>query len=297
LKTVALAIPHAAWIPERAQMMRELRSLLGIVEHDDHDHETETCRGVVTFDNGLCGLHRQPEEYREFTDREHWSSWFLKMLRWSVSTGADTFLTLQDDVEVAPSFWPSLSAILEAWPGDVIGLAATHSLGPEVARQGRRSYMTNKVVGWSWAMPMPLVKELLAWCEGGALEAFRKRLPNDGEDTLVGEFLASRNKPVRCPVPTIVDHRLTPSTNEGFDDHTHRRATVTWRAFAAEDMAVPSWWQTAYGMLPADDWRQCWWCSEKPDEMRSSVTGAAICRRCIASLMLVLMGIKIAGNE
>ena len=274
--TVALGIPHASWLPERAAMMAELREGLRISKDV----------------RGFAGTNRPPPSaYMEFSDREHWSLWFPKMLRWALTTDASHFVTLQDDVEVAPSFWPSLTAMLTAWPSDFVSLAATHSLGPEVARQGRRSYLTSKVVGWGWACPMPLVRSLLAWMDAGALAEWRKEYPNDGEDSMAARFLArevyvsGQARTARCPVPTIVDHRFCKSTNEGFDDHTHRKSTVTWRGFAAEDMATPDWWRTTAAELPPDDWRRCWYCGERPGAQRSGATGAEICGVCITAFV------------
>ena len=263
----ALAIPHAAWLPERAAMMAELRESLGIAA-------------------GASTRSWPSADVAVFAEREHWTGWFLRILRWGArSESASHLVVLQDDVEIAPSFWPSLHAMLTAWPTDVVSLAATHSLGPEVARQGRRSYRTAKIVGWGWAMPLPLVDELLAFAEGGGLADFRAAMPRDGEDTFTAGWLASIGVVPRCPVPTIVDHRMCASTNEGFDSHTHRRSTVTWRGYAAEDMATPGWWQTTAETLPPDDWRRCWWCGARPEIARSAVTGALICGTCVTGLV------------
>ena len=110
-------------------------------------------------------------------------------------------------------------------------------------------------------------------------------MPRDGEDTFTAGWLASIGVVPRCPVPTIVDHRMCASTNEGFDSHTHRRSTVTWRGYAAEDMATPGWWQTTAETLPPDDWRRCWWCGARPEMARSAVTGALICGTCVTGLV------------
>jgi hypothetical protein len=268
---VALGVPHAEWLLDRAEMMSGLRAALGLDAPP-------------------------PWVYaREFTDREHWQEWFPKMLEWACACGggrgATHFVTLQDDVEVAPHFWPSLRAMLSAWPDEVIGLAATHSLAREVARQGRRSYRTPRLVGWGWAMPIGLVRELLEWMAAGNLAHFRQECPLDGEDTLTMAFLHTHQIQPRSPVPTIVDHLHVASTNAGFDDHTHRRAVVTWRGYEPADMAEPTWWQTACTDLPHDDWRRCWWCGKRPEFARSPYTGALVCRVCLGTMVLRAMGI------
>ena len=260
---LAIGCPTAAWIPDRRVLMEALRPELSGADY-----------------------------YREFKDPEPWMDWFTKMLRWATSTDADWFLTLQDDVELAPNFFPALHAMMTAWPGEVIGLAATHSLAREVARQGRRSYRTPKVVGWGWAMPMPMVTGLLEWAEAGNLKEFHAKHPTDGEDTFTAAYLLTLGIKTRSPVPTIIDHRHVSSTNEGFDDHTHRRSVVTWRGYEALDMAVPSWWQTACTDLPHDDWRKCWACGERPDEIGIYGTKARICRVCLTAYVASQCGLQ-----
>ncbi len=265
-----LFIPHAEWVPARVATLAD-------VWHTLHGHT-----GFATLDINVNA------------NRCHWSEWALGGWREAIASQADVFVTIQDDVEVAHNFWPSLSAMFEAWPqDDVISLAATHSLGPEVARQGRRSYRTGRITGWGWAMRMPLLRELVAWCDAGNLDKFRERMPSDGEDTLVTLFLAERRIVPRNPVPTIVDHLFLPSTNPGFDNHTHRRSTVTWRGYVPEDMATPSWWQTTCSLLPGDHWRMCSFCLARPVDAESPVTAIGICRMCIGSMALGLMGITV----
>ena len=268
IPTFCLAIPHAAWLPERARMQADLLEALEIHGRDAHT----------------------------FADREHWSAWFVKILRWGVEARGTHLLVLQDDVEVSPHFWEALGAMVTAWPSDLVSLAATHSIGPEVARQGRRSYLTKKVVGWGYVLPMALVRDLLEWCLAGNMAAFRERLPTDGEDTMIGQFLHERGLLARCPVPTIIDHRFCASTNPGFDEHTHRRSTVTWRGFAPEDMATPEWWLTTAAELPPDDWRRCWWCGERPEGFRSAKTGALVCGTCVLSMVGASMGLTITAG-
>ena len=297
--TFALAIPHASWIPERALMMTELREALGVRPHDFDDnackHGTEG-HSVTMFGGSHCGPSSLAGSFRyeEFTEREHWSSWFLKILRWAGDADASHLLVLQDDVEVAPHFWEALSAMVTAWPGEFIGLAATHSLGPEIARRGQRSYFARKVVGWGYVIPIAIVGDLYFACTtGGLLEAFRAQFPTDGEDTMIAAFLKERRIPVRCPVPTIVDHLFCKSTNEGFDVHTHRRSTVTWRGFSPEDMACPSWWQTHCAELPPDDWRRCWYCGKREEAFHSPDTGCGLCAPCVLGLVGSRLGLTV----
>lgn len=261
METVAVGVPHASWLPARAAMMAEIRPVL------------------------MDGA----EYYQEFTDKEHWTEWFTRMLRWAVGTDAGWFLTIQDDCLLAPSFHPILNAMMQAWPGDLINLAATHSQGPEVARQGRHSYRASKVVGWGWAAPMPMIADLLEWSQAGNLDKFSKMFPTDGEDTFTYNFLHSRGMLPRCPVPTIIDHRYVESTNVGFDDHTHRKSTVTWRSYPVADMVVPDWWRTTCSVLPADIWRQCWIC-QKSEACHRFDSGVEICDECTCKIAIQNFG-------
>jgi hypothetical protein len=265
MNTTVLAIPHASWIPERAGLMVHLRKAL---------HLEESLAEV----DGLC--------FQVFSDKEHWISWYRKMLEFAelqsrIHKGVTHFLTLQDDVVLSPDFWPILKAMQTAWPHDVISLAATHSFGPEVARQGRRSYRCPNIVGWGWMIPISFVHEILDACNEGALEDFVKRMPGAGEDTFTAEFLAKRGIVPRHPVPTIVDHLYVPSTNVGFDDHTHRRSTVTWVDYSPKDMTTPDWWKTQASEFPLDLWRRCQWCGCQESVVTSRATRMTLCRACV----------------
>jgi hypothetical protein len=276
MTTIALAVPHAPWITERARMMGELREALDIGPSLEVG---EACSKA-----GLVA-------YKEFTDRCHWSKWARDSWRWGYDSRADWFVTLQDDVEVAPNFWPALAAMLEAWDGECISLAATHSMGAEVARTGRRSYRTMKVTGWGWAMPRGMLSGLLEYCEEGMIPRFRHEHPKDGEDTFIASFLKGHGIMPKHPVPTIVDHRFCASTNVGFDDHTHRKSTVTWRGYKPEDMASPEWWRTASTDLPPDHWRKCWACLVREPRTTFAATGVALCAQCIVAAVGGTMGV------
>jgi len=261
MKNTALAIPHAPWAPNRINLMSNLRNAL----EQASDGTFKTTYGA--------------KYYKEFADKEPWMAWFTKIIRWfTYDTDCDHLLVLQDDVEIAPNFWPALRAMQQAWPSDPICLAATHSAGPEVARQGRHSYLCPNVVGWGWLIPRAIV-ELL--CKDiSAVGLFHEQRPNDGEDTFLAQWLTAKGHAIRHPVPTIVDHLHVQSTNEGFDNHTHRRSTVTWREYSPSDMADPNWWKTTATVLPLDLWRRCHWCGEKEVDAVSVATGIGLCAKC-----------------
>ena len=83
--------------------------------------------------------------------------------------------------QVAPQLWPTLRAIVEAWPEEpFISLAAVHSQAREVARQGRRSYRSDRVIGWGYMISRATLQKLVWWCDTGGLDDYRAKFPGDG---------------------------------------------------------------------------------------------------------------------
>lgn len=296
---IALAVPCAAHIAERLAGLKRLEyELLGTrAPHLSHEW------GPAVYDSGL----RTPIQvvYKAFTDREKWypisvthpdgegPGWFLRMLRWASTTDADFFVTLQDDVTAAPNFWPALVAMIEAWgyaaalpEVECLSLASNHSQAREQARQGRRSYFTNPVVGWAWGLPMPVLQEFLRWCDSGyqlgyAISRWRAAHPLGSEDTMLAEWLMERKIAIRHPLPTIVDHLYTKSTFEGNDLHSHRRSVGMWRDYSPRDMAEPSWWRGYAAELPLDIARVCAWCGDREAAAYSPRTHIGLCVECM----------------
>jgi hypothetical protein len=274
----ALAIPHAPWIPERAENMRRLSREPGL-----------TC-----FEDDFCTWTKI------FDEKAPWPERSVRRWEWAISTGATHFVQLEDDVVVAPHFWRSLAAMVRAWPEDTICLASTHSMAPMVVAQGRRSYFTPRLIGWGCAWPMPRTAAILAHAKEGHLAAFASRPGKPCEDTFLAEFFVQRGIPIRHPCPTIVDHLHMVSTNgEDFDLHTNTQASVTWRGYAAEDMAEPEWWRTPTTWLQPEWTREeaalmgvCQWCGERPTVLRSEVTCMGICNRCTFRIIAQALGVE-----
>jgi len=251
--TIACAVAHAPWLSDRVAMMAELRPQ----------------------------LQAGADFYFEATEKCHWTKWSRQQWDFGLSTGADWLFVTQDDAEVAPQLWPTLRAIVEAWPEEpFISLAAVHSQAREVARQGRRSYRSDRVIGWGYMISRATLQKLVWWCDTGGLDDYRAKFPGDGEDSMLAVFLALHGIRPRTPVPTVVDHRFCKSTNEGFDDHTHRRSVVTWRDYSPADIATPSWWQSTCSDLGPDAWRACGWCGTGEAAAKSDVTGMMVCGPC-----------------
>ncbi len=245
--TIALGIPHTPWVPERAESMARLRAELG----------------------------NRPQFYREFDDKASNRVWARQMWNWAVETGADFFLTLQDDVMAAPCFWPALRAMLAQLPrGSSLGLTQVHPVGAEVARRGHRWYRTQAWnVGWAYGM----------WRED-LFEFARYELaahPAVNEDELVNQWHGDAGKFVWHPVPTIVDHDTSIPSSYANDHHSHRRPAVTWRGYAEADLTAPDFWKvsgevpTLYPTVPA---AACWNCATRRAVIRTPrVELCAVC--------------------
>jgi hypothetical protein len=247
-----------------------------------------------------CGEAKE-NIYREFTEKAPWPERMLTRWKWALETQKDWFLALEDDVVVAPDFWRILEAMCIAWPNEFIGLSATHSLGPSVALQGRRSYYTPKLLGWAWACPMYVLEALYEKAISGDLESFSSTHPQDCEDSYIIRSLFDvpglpngvKQLMPRYPVPTITDQLYLPTTNPLMpngesDNYTHMKASVTWRAYSPADMVVPNWWQTPatklnveYSELVHKLHGHCSWCYDKPGKFESPKNpGTSLCYDC-----------------
>jgi hypothetical protein len=136
--TIALAIPHTPWIPERVESRNHLLDALGI---DTMGYDPGTRAEMPAF------------AFSMFCDREANKVWSQRMFRWAIATGATHLLQLQDDALVAPRFWPILRAMIEAQPNRIIGLEATHPLTPVQHRAGRRWYRDHWLIGVGYVIP------------------------------------------------------------------------------------------------------------------------------------------------
>jgi hypothetical protein len=206
--TIALAIPHTAWIPERVESLERLREQLGI--HADE----------LGFE-----LDERDMRYREFTERAPNKVWSGQLWTWGLETGAGYVLQLQDDAEVAPDFWVQLHKILAAVPDQIIGLEAAHPRGKQLAHGGCTWYTTtDMLIGVGYVLPRAILAEFLEW---------RASSLHDGwvidEDMLIAVFAMCAGRRIWHPVPTIIDHDVTIASTYGHDAHVCRRPSVTWK--------------------------------------------------------------------
>ena len=270
--TFALGLPHTPWVPERVVSYDRLRAQLLAGAHTDH--------------------------VRVFDERESNRVWSQKLWRWGVSTGASHLLQLQDDVVVAPNFWPALRAMVTAVPDQIIGLEAAHPLGPEMRRTGRAWYRTRAwLVGVGYVFPVGVMLDFLAWCDVNP-----DRVATTNEDSLLSHWAASIGRDIWHPVPTILDHDLGVPSTYGNDAHHEwslwRKPTVTWRDVerpaALED---PAYWRlTEPPLLPGPGTEACWFCGSGKGELASQDTGCRLCRLCVLRVVGSVLGVQVSAG-
>jgi hypothetical protein len=269
LLTIALGIPHTPWVPERVASLD---------------------RAGKTLFESASG----PLSTRLFTDQAPNHVWSVDLWTWLRDTGAAWGIQLQDDVVVAPYFWPAIRAMLGALPADaqVVGLANVHPMASEIARRGQRWFLSpGHVVGWAYAMRHSALERFLA-----DRETYDAGFLAMNEDEQIGEWCRRIQIPVWHPVPTLVDHDTSiPSTYQN-DRHTHKRPPVTWRDYTEASLSDPSWWKpdTSLEILPVPPQRACWFCFKNPPAFGSE-TGCQLCQICVLRCVGKSLGIQVNG--
>ena len=286
MTTIALGIPHTPWVPARVESMARLRGELEIHEHDDTNDESgyPACSGTEALEKGMCGPPLGPAHYREFTDRAPNNVWAEALWTWLHETGADWCLQLQDDVMVAPCFWPAIRAMLSALPpdADIVGLTSTHPMAPDVAKRGHRWYRTEaNLVGWAYCIRREALGEFL---EGRAQLPPKFREQN--EDEQIAEWARVSGRGVWHPVPAIIDHDTSIPSSYKNDAHSHRRPQVTWRTYDERELTDPTWWipSGTPELLAMPPQFECWACGKEAAPLRFP-NGLRLGKQCIANIM------------
>lgn len=270
MTTICLAIPHTPWVPARVESMARVRAALGVAMPPTGGDEP--CLA-----------------YTEITERASNKVWPRKMWQWMIDTGADWCLTVQDDTLIAPCFWPALRAMLpHVGARAVLGLAASHPLGPSIAYAGHRWYKTQSwAIGWGYALRRSDLVEFVQFCDTHAdwVERFN-------EDELLNRWVQETKRFTWHPVPTIVDHDVSVASLYKNDEHTHRRSTVTWRDYGEASMTDTDWWLPSGDpqLLPLAWVRTCWHCGKEEGKLRSAETGAYIGPQCLANIFGFMLG-------
>lgn len=222
---VSLGIIHAAHAPERAAMLERLAV-------------------------DLTPLPRWLAAQRVHGERESPRDWARRAWRWAVSTDATFHVIINDDVRLAPMFWPALAAMLAAMPDDaVLGLGTVSPGQRDACKRGERWLRDGHgVVGWAYGM-FTWQLELLLEREA-ALPAAHRSPGHDEckpgceywhEDSWMNATLAELQLAVWHPIPSIVDHDTSIPSLYGNDHHKHRTAPVTWREY---DLTSPEFWKS-----------------------------------------------------
>lgn len=227
MRTVALSISHAPWIAARTDSMRALREAL---------HLPSPAGGAP------------PEGVLYHEERERAPNWHWAMSQWvwAAEQAADDFVATNDDVVVFDMFWPALQALMTVYPDDILDLSCVHPAGKRLAREGRRAYTTTDgLVGLGYRLPLPVLKEFLAWR--------RDALHHDAiewitEDSLLNIFALCTKRRIVHPVPTILDHSEEIRSTYGNDEHAYRSPSVTWKdsdvcGWSDDDLVRADFWQ------------------------------------------------------
>lgn len=269
---IALAIPHLPGIPKRDASFVRLKDQ----------------------------LRNRPTYYRELTDKAPNNVWSVAMWEWMLTTGADFCLTLQDDVMVAPCFWPALRAMVANLPrgeGQWLGLSGVHPVAKEVARRGHHWYRTQSwIIGWAYGMWRDDLAEFFAWRTSEAGEAYAKRILPAGEDAVINFWLPTIRKGSSWhPTPSICDHDVSIDSSYDNDDHGHRRPWVTWHGYG-DELTRPDFWLVngkAPQLYPTVAQHMCWGCGAEP-AIYGYGNGVKMGARCIGQAAGAILG-KMGG--
>jgi len=207
VSSIAVAIPHTPWIPERAVSLARVLA---------------ECPTAAVYSE------RAPNH-----------QWSLDLWRGLLATGAEWCAQLQDDVLPMPGLMGALRGICASGTGRVYGLHSGHPGGPALAAQGRRWYRTRAwVVGVGYVLHRDVLAGLVRWRE--ACEPLARAT---NEDDLIGQYLVSIGEYVYHPIPTVIDHDVTVASTYMNDAHALRRPSVLWHRYDAEAMQQPEFWR------------------------------------------------------
>lgn len=210
---IALAVPWCPWIQERVESMKRLRAALDV----DPVRECGPCYN-----------------YREFTDRAPNDQWSEQVWTWLSETDAEWCLQIQEDALVAPDFLAALDAFLVALPpdADVVGLQVPHLAAPALAEEGLRRFTTaDMLIGVGYVIRRTALVEFLSWraeLKDGWRTAGPKGTPAITEDTMLGVWAMSTERPIWHPIPTLLDHDISIPSTYGHNASTGRSSVVRW---------------------------------------------------------------------
>lgn len=264
--TFALGIPHTPWNTDRVVSLGQLAASL------------------KTYDL---------KHFKLFEERESYTEWSKKLWGWGVETGASHLLQLQDDVIVAPNFWPAISAMVEAVPDKIIGLQGAHPVYRALSREGHRWARSHAwMVGVGYILPRVDLEELVKF-----RDIFDGIAHEKTEDEFIAWFCTETGREVWHPIPTLIDHDTDlPSTyaHLGNDKHEFRRPTVTWREYGENEITRLDFWEPREEtpIVTSPFSKRCWFCQQEPHIIGFRETGAMIGRACLVNALAGAMGVR-----
>ena len=243
---LALAIPHASWIPERVQSMARLRAALLASPVPSLQDDSGANRIAV------------------FADREPPHVWNEKLMRWALATDATHLLQLQDDAIPAPCFWAAARAMVEVHPTQVLGLHTASPFARGYAEEADASgdtvrwvTTTDWLVGTGWIAPVDAIARYLRW---RAEDLAPSAVGDVSEEALFGLFCMATRRRIFHPIPAIIDHDVSLASTFGRDGNPFRRPSVLWdqgpsygHAWHEVDLEAPDFWRGLFRRVPLSD--------------------------------------------
>lgn len=219
----ALGLPHAPWAPGRPE-------------------------SFALLDRAVSGY---PRYVQVFAEREPNHVWSAKMWRWAAETDASHFVTIQDDIEVAPRFWEILTAMVEAHPEAVWGLHSPRGLTPTKSPIYASS---DGLIGTGYCLPTRLLVGFLKWREAIPPETLERMAPVDGfgEDSLLGLWCYAQGIPILHPRPSFIRHQTGIASTYGNDGHSGRAPAYPLDfddAASIEEMTHKEYWDDGVGIV------------------------------------------------
>jgi len=214
--TFALAISHTPWNRDRVANMVRMRAVL----------------------NGWAVA------YREVTERLPNADWSRLMWGWGAMQAATHVVFLQDDLDVAPAFWPMLSAMVRAVPHRVISLIGNHPHAERALDRGEAWWCMCEVLGSGYVIPSPLLGVFLDW-----RDRLGERARTANEDYLISSFLFATGRKAWCPVPTPIqtrpDHAIASTNPLVAMTYLFRQSYLAWDDPRAAGLPVtdPHYWR------------------------------------------------------
>ena len=173
--------------------------------------------------------------------------WADKLERWAALQDCTHILQIQDDAIMCPDFETVLGAMLEAVPDQVISLFTIHPVAKYLAKDDKNWLTTTDLMtGVANVRPIEIQREFVAWRDA-VLEDGGTRAIN--EDTLLGLFCASTGRKIWNPIPAVVDHDTTLTSNYGNQKAVHNRASVNWMDAPLPDSWAPKTMLHSSGLL------------------------------------------------